>query len=187
VSEYKALVNRLYAVVELGVRRLDVRGDSGLIVGQVMKDSECHDPKMVAYYQEVRRLEERFDGLKLNHIPWLDNETTYTLAKIALGRASVPLGIFATDLFKPTIQYDEAHQTGRQLAGMETPTLEPIAIVEETDTPADPVGGWRTQYHDFLTNSLLPRDETELQRLHWWANSFVVTRKDLYKKGHNEK
>jgi hypothetical protein len=34
---------------------------------------------------------------------------------------------------------------------------------------------------------LLPRDETELQRLHWWANSFVVTRKDLYKKGHNEK
>jgi hypothetical protein len=44
VAEYKALVNGL---------RLDVRGDSQLVIDQVMKDSSCHDPKMEAYCKEV--------------------------------------------------------------------------------------------------------------------------------------
>ena len=33
-----------------------------------MKESNCHDPKMEAYYKLVRRLEDKFDGLELNHI-----------------------------------------------------------------------------------------------------------------------
>jgi hypothetical protein len=44
-------------------------GDSQLIIGQVMKESTFHDTKMAAYCQEVRKLEDNFDGLKLNHIP----------------------------------------------------------------------------------------------------------------------
>jgi hypothetical protein len=51
-----------------------------------MKYSKCYDPKMAAYYWEVRWLEDRFDGLELNHIPWQDNEAADTLAKIASGR-----------------------------------------------------------------------------------------------------
>ena len=62
-AEYEALVNGLQIAGELGVRRLDVRGDSQLIVDQVMKDSNCHNPKMEAYCKLVRRLEDKFDGL----------------------------------------------------------------------------------------------------------------------------
>jgi len=54
VTEYEALFNGLKIAIELGVRRLDVRGDSQLIVNQVMKSSSCHDPKMEAYCKEVR-------------------------------------------------------------------------------------------------------------------------------------
>lgn len=68
VVEYEALKNSLCITVELGIRCLNVRGDSRLVVGQVMKDSECSDPRMAAYYKEVRRLEDRFDSLELNHI-----------------------------------------------------------------------------------------------------------------------
>ena len=46
VAEYKALVNGLKIAIELGVRRLDVRGDSQLVIDQVMKTSSCHDPKI---------------------------------------------------------------------------------------------------------------------------------------------
>jgi hypothetical protein len=53
---------------ELGVRRLDARGDSQLVIDQVMKNSHCRDPKMEAYCDEVRRLEDKFYGLELNHI-----------------------------------------------------------------------------------------------------------------------
>ena len=39
-----------------------------------MKESSCHDTKMAAYYQEVRRLEDKFNGLELNHMPRRLNE-----------------------------------------------------------------------------------------------------------------
>jgi hypothetical protein len=57
VAEYEALVNGLHIAIELGVRRLDARGDSQLVIDQVMKNSHCRDPKMEAYCDEVRRLE----------------------------------------------------------------------------------------------------------------------------------
>ena len=46
VAEYKALINDLRIAVELGIRRLDIRGDSQLVVNQVKKESSCHDTKM---------------------------------------------------------------------------------------------------------------------------------------------
>ena len=48
-----------------------------------MKESSCHDAKMAAYYQEVRWLEDRFNGLKLNHIPRRLNEAADVLVKAA--------------------------------------------------------------------------------------------------------
>ena len=68
IAEYKALVNGLRIAIELGVQRLDVRGDSQLVIDQVMKASSCHDPKMEAYYKEVRKLADKFHGLELIHI-----------------------------------------------------------------------------------------------------------------------
>ena len=62
-----------------------------------MKELSCHDAKMVAYYQEVRRLEDKFDGLKLNHIPRHLNEAIDALAKVASDREPVPTGVFASD------------------------------------------------------------------------------------------
>jgi ribonuclease HI len=68
VAEYEALVNRLRITAELGVRCLDAHGDSQFVIDQVMKNSHCHDRRMEAYYDEVRRLEDKFYGLELNHI-----------------------------------------------------------------------------------------------------------------------
>jgi ribonuclease HI len=93
--EYEALVNGLRIAIELGVQRLDARGDSQLVIDQVMKNSHCRDPKMEAYCDEVRRLEDKFYGLELNHIARRYNETTDELAKIASGRTTVPPDVFS--------------------------------------------------------------------------------------------
>ena len=50
MAEYEALINGLRIAIELGIRRLDVRGGSQLVIDQVMKESSCHDAKMAAYY-----------------------------------------------------------------------------------------------------------------------------------------
>ena len=54
VAEYEALINGLCMVVELGIRWLDVRDNSQLVIDQVMKESSCHNAKMAAYCHEVR-------------------------------------------------------------------------------------------------------------------------------------
>ena len=49
VVEYEALINGLRITIELGIRRLDIRGDSQLVVNQVMKESSYHNAKMATY------------------------------------------------------------------------------------------------------------------------------------------
>jgi ribonuclease HI len=110
--KYEALVNGLHIATELGIKRLDVRGDSQLIVDQVMKESSCHDPKMEAYCKAVRCLEDRFNNLKLNHIARKYNEAVDELAKITSGQTTVPPDVFASDLYKPSVDYMKPGQEG---------------------------------------------------------------------------
>ena len=49
VAEYEALINGLRIAIELGIRWLNVRGDSQLVIDQVMKESSYHNTKMATY------------------------------------------------------------------------------------------------------------------------------------------
>jgi ribonuclease HI len=122
MADYEALVNGLRIAVELGVRRLDAHGDSQLIIDQVMKNSHCRDRRMEAYCDEVRRLEDKFYGLELNHIARRYNETADELAKIASGQTMVPPGRL---LQRPTstIRQDQRHARARGGLGPARGTL----------------------------------------------------------------
>jgi ribonuclease HI len=112
VAEYEALINGLRIAIELGVQRLDAHGDSQLVIDQVMKNSHCRNPKMEAYCDEVRRLEDKFYGLKLNHVARRYNETADELAKIA---SRVDNGSPGRLLPRPTstLRQDKRHARAR--------------------------------------------------------------------------
>jgi ribonuclease HI len=114
VAEYEALVNGLRVAIELGVRCLDARGDSQLVIDQVMKNSHCRNQKMEAYCDEVRRLEDKFYGLELNHIARRYNETADELAKIASGRTTVPPDVFSRDIHQPSVKIDDTRPSPRR-------------------------------------------------------------------------
>jgi ribonuclease HI len=122
VAEYEALVNGLHIAVELGVRRLDARGDSQLVIDQVMKNSHCRDRTMEAYCNEVRRLEDKFRGLELNHVARRYNETADELAKIASGRTTVPPNVFSRDMYQPSVKLDDAPEPDETSAQPEVPS-----------------------------------------------------------------
>jgi ribonuclease HI/transposase InsO family protein len=122
VAEYEALVNGLRIAVELGVRRLNARGDSQLVIDQVMKNSHCRDRKMEAYCDEVWRLEDKFYGLELNHVARRYNETADELAKIALGRTTVPPDVFSRDIYQPSVKLDDAPEPEETSAQPEVPS-----------------------------------------------------------------
>jgi ribonuclease HI len=60
MAEYEALLCGLRIAIETCIKRLDVRGDSQLMIDQVMKNVSCHDDKMEAYCNAVRALEDKF-------------------------------------------------------------------------------------------------------------------------------
>jgi ribonuclease HI len=123
VAEYEALVNGLRIAVELGVRCLDAHGDSQLVIDQVMKNSHCRDRKMEAYCDEVRRLEDKFYGLELNHVARRYNETADELAKIASGQTTVPPDVFSRDIYQPSVKLDDAPEPKETSAQPEVPSV----------------------------------------------------------------
>ena len=204
MAEYEALLSGLRIAIELGIKRLDVRGDSQLVIDQVMKESSCHDAKMEAYCNAVRRLEDKFDGLELNHIARKYNEEAYQLAKIASGRTIVSPNVFACDLAKPSVDFKnpaEAVEAAPGPSGAATTgpsaedpsTEEPEAMdtdfktsfVDEAEVmeidESPPLRDWRTQYLDWMIRGVLPSDRAQARCIARRAKSFILVDDELYK------
>jgi ribonuclease HI len=184
VAEYEALVNGLRIAIELGVRRLNARGDSQLVIDQVINNSHCRDPKMEAYCDEVRRLEDKFYGLELNHVARRYNKTADELAKIASGRTTVPPDVFSRDLHQPSIKTDDTPEPEEASAQPEAPSApegEALRVEEERNGVA-PNRNWQTPYLQYLHQGELPLDRAEARRLAQRAKSFILLGdgKELY-------
>jgi hypothetical protein len=169
-----------------------------------MKNSHCHDPKMEAYCDEVRRLEDKFYGLELNHIARHYNETADELAKIASGRTMVPPDVFSRDLHQPSVKTNDAPEPEKASAQPEAPSARPEAPsawpeapsarpeapsarpevpsapegealrVKEERSGVTPNQNWQTPYLQYLHRGELPLDRAEARRLARRAKSFVL-------------
>jgi hypothetical protein len=169
-----------------------------------MKNSHCRDSKMEAYCDEVRRLEDKFYRLELNHIARRHNETADELAKIASGRTTVPLNVFSRDLHQPSVKTDDTPEPVKASAQPETPSAQskapsaqseapsaqPEAPSTQPEVPSAPEGealrieeersgvtpnrNWQTPYLQYLHRGELPLDRAEARRLARRAKSFVL-------------
>jgi hypothetical protein len=149
-----------------------------------MKNSHCRDPKMEAYCDEVRRLEDKFYGLELNHIARRYNETANELAKIASGRTTVPPNVFSRDLHQPSVKIDDAPEPEKASAQPEEPSApEGEALrVEEERSGVTPNQNWQTPYLQYLHLGELLLDRAEARWLARRAKLFVLLGdgKELY-------
>jgi ribonuclease HI len=168
MAEYEALLCGLRITIQTGIKHLDVRGDSQLVIDQVMKNASCHDDKMEAYCKAVRALEDKFYGIELNHVPRRYNEEAYELAKIVSGRITVPPNVFARDVAQPSVNLEPCPSSHEEPLGApssptgakpmdEDPSNEAyvLALLEgyrayeaeamETE-PVPSTGDWRDKY-----------------------------------------
>ena len=147
---------------------------------------------MAVYCQEVRRLEDKFDGLELNHIPRRLNEAADALAKAVFGREPVPAGVFASDQHKPSVCYkgsEQANEGPSNLApGADPPTAPPdpevMELEEDPTVESDPPDDWRPLYLDYFLHDMLLVDKTGARWLARRAKSFVLVEGELYKQSH---
>jgi ribonuclease HI len=192
MAEYEALLCSLKIAIEIGVKRLDVRRDSQLVIDQVMKNAICHDDKMEAYCKAVRALEDKFYGIELNHVPRRYNEEADELAKIASGRTTVPPNIFARDVAQPSVTLKphpsnctEPSEAPSNPAGAEPMDEDPsnkafvLSLLEGYDAneaeamdvePAPSKVDWRDKYIAWMDRGELPSDRSEAGVFPEWPN-----------------
>jgi ribonuclease HI len=157
VAEYEALINGLWIVVELGIKRLEIKGDSELVVGQVMKDKNCVDLRMAAYCQAIRDLEGKFHGLKLHHMLCDYNKAADMLVKATSSRSPVPHGVFVSDQHQPSVR-EEGEKP------LEEPGPKVMAIDELPEVNLE-YPDWRFPILEWLVEGKLPSGQTEAWRI----------------------
>jgi ribonuclease HI len=204
MAKYETLFCSLRIAIKTGIKHLDVRGDSQLMIDQVMKNASCHDDKMDAYCNAMRALEDKFYGIELNHVPRRYNEEADKLAKIASGRITIPPNVFARDVAKSSVNLgsspssqEEPSGAPSDLAGAkpmdEDPSNEAFVLsllkgydadeAEAMETePAPRMEDWRAKYLAWMDRGELPQDRSEARRIARMAKSFTVVDGELYKR-----
>ena len=72
---------------------------------------------MKAYVDEVRKLEERFDGIQAEHIPRAENDIADYLSKCAALKIPVEPGTFVLQLTQPSVD-PSTEQNKRRKSGL---------------------------------------------------------------------
>jgi hypothetical protein len=168
--------------ISLGVRHLMVYGDSDLVVNQVMKEWDVRNPAMTGYCNAVRKLEKKFEGLELHHIPRIKNQATDDLAKIGSTRKPVPSNVFLEHLHTPSVQEDPFTNEPPQPISPTNPTEVEVPVVIDlvmeilVITP-----DWTVSYIAYLLRQELPEDEVEARQIVRRSRAFTVIGRQLYR------
>jgi ribonuclease HI len=204
MADYEALLCGLRIAIETGIKRLDVRGDSQLVIDQVRKNASCHDDKMEVYCNAVRALKDKFYGVELNHVPRRYNEEADELAKISSGRITVPPNVFARDVTKPSFNlepnpssHEEPSRAPSSPTGAEPMDEDPsnevyvLSLLEGYDAdeaeamdtePVPSAGDWRDKYIAWMNRGELPSNRSEARSIARMAKSFTLVDDELYKR-----
>lgn len=81
--EYKALLVKLRAVLDLGAQEVEVYLDSQLVVNQVNSSFEAKDPHMINYLRLVKQTMSQFQRVKVIQIARGQNQHADSLATFA--------------------------------------------------------------------------------------------------------
>jgi hypothetical protein len=149
----------------------------------------------------VRKLENDFTALELQHVPRADNSVIDDLYVRASTWAPVPEGIFERWLLRPTTQPAELGEGGEtstsKLAVPVASHLQnPPKTVCAIGDPASPLApqpisqsgpdAWISEIWDYLKENILPEDHVSAERIVRLAKRYAVVEGDLYRHGAND-
>ena len=141
-----------------------------------MKESSCKSPLVAAYCQEVHRLEDKFEGIEMHHVPQKDNYAVDFLAKLAARRDPSPSGVFINNIHESSARIREGlvqtHPDTQPALGGSNPDAKPVLGGSAPSTsmmmlPANVAilalnqTDWRAPLLTYLLEEVLPLKRTE--------------------------
>jgi ribonuclease HI len=166
-AEYEALLHGLRLAISLGIK---VYGDSAVVINQVNKSWDRNKENMDAYCLEVRKLENKFYGLKFHHVVCDNNVAADVLSMLGSTRKQVPVGVFVHELHAPSIP--EPAPT----------TIDPAPSQAGQEVMMIDVD-WRQPFIDYIREQKVPTDKNLAEQIICRAKSYVLVGDKLYRRG----
>ena len=130
----------------------------------------------------MRKLEKKFEGLELHHIPRLKNQAADDLAKIGSKREAIPSGVFLEHVHVPSVQEDPFTEETPQPKSATDPTeVEVPAVVDLIMEVLVITPDWTVPYIAYLLRKELPEDEDEARQIVRRSKAFTVIRGQLFR------
>jgi queuosine biosynthesis protein QueD len=182
VAEYEAVLEGLRAALELGLRSLDVRLDSELVVRQLSGRYKVKDEKLKPLHRAAVELIDAFEAVEIVHVPRERNEHADALANEAIDEATgvrpetapeTEADAVGTYELRVSAHFDAAHALlgypgeCRALHGhtwevevtVAGTVLDDVGIVYDFKRLKDDVGGVLEAYDHAYLNEVPPFDE----------------------------
>jgi hypothetical protein len=134
---------------------------------------------MLLYWQELRKLENNFDGLEYLHILRGKNKITDELAKLGSSRAMVSIGVFLQELHEPTKSKPLAMANKVDESSQETPP--PPDTITESLEVMEIHSEWCIPFMIYLRTWRLPEDKVECEQLRRWTGQYTLVTGELYR------
>jgi len=83
-AEYKAIIAALEKAINLGVKEVELKSDSELVVRQINGGYRVKKAALKPLYQEVKKRQSLLEGSSVRHIPRQQNKEADKLANAAL-------------------------------------------------------------------------------------------------------
>ena len=101
IVEYEACILGLETALELGIRRMEIFGDSNLVIRHIQGDWKTIDVKLRPYHAYLELLVDKFDDLCYTHLPRAHNQFIDALATLA-SMIDIPEGVVVRPLLVET-------------------------------------------------------------------------------------
>ena len=137
---------------------------------------------MTSYCNAVMKLEEKFEGLALHHIPRLKNQAADDLAKIGSKREAIPSNVFLEHIHAPSVQEDPfAEEPPQPRSATDPAEVEVLAVVDLVMEVLVITPDWTVPYIAYILRKELPEDEEEARQIVHRSKAFTVIRGQLFR------
>uniref|UniRef100_A0A803LJ33 RNase H type-1 domain-containing protein n=1 Tax=Chenopodium quinoa TaxID=63459 RepID=A0A803LJ33_CHEQI len=172
MAEYQALIMGLQMAVEMGIQDLDVYGDSQLVISQLLGEYEVKKEDLIPYHKHASRLLDKFDIVKLSHVPRSANKMADALAGLAATLALVAEETMFMPVCNRWVVAPEEYE-------VEDDEIEEVDMITVCQIDKE---DWRQPIIDYLDHQKLPNDPRHRTEFRRRASRFVLFKGTLYRR-----
>ncbi|XP_056695837.1 uncharacterized protein [Spinacia oleracea] len=175
MAEYQALILGLQMAVGLGLKDLDIYGDSQLVISQLLGEYEVKKEDLIPHHRHATKLLEKLDTVKLNHVPRSANKMADALAGLA---ATLALGAEET-MSVPVCNRWVVASDIDEIEDEEYEEVDMITVhqIDQED--------WRQPIVDYLSHQKLPSDPRHRMEIRRRAPRFILFNGTLFRRSFN--